>query len=60
MKEAVERPKGMSQLDYLWIYFGNYAVQKGNIDPEYAIPTEEQINQKLQDFGVYWEEDEES
>ena len=60
MSETVERPKGMSQLDYLWKYFGNYAVQKGNIDPEYAIPTEEQINQKLQDFGVYWEENEES
>lgn len=55
----IKRPKGMSQLDYLWTQFGNYAMQNGTTNPQYAILTEDQINQKLYDMSVYWEEDDE-
>lgn len=57
--ERTKRPKGMSQLDYLWTQFGNYAMQNGTTNPQYAILTEDQINQKLYDMSVYWEEDDE-
>lgn len=57
--EKTKRPKGMSQLDYLWTQFGNYAMQNGTTNPQYAILTEDQIDQKLYDMSVYWEEDDE-
>lgn len=57
--EKAKRPKGMSQLDYLWTQFGNYAMQNGTTNPQYAILTEDQIDQKLYDMSVYWEEDDE-
>lgn len=57
--ERTKRPKGMSQLDYLWTQFGNYAMQNGTTNPQYAILTEDQIDQKLYDMSVYWEEDDE-
>lgn len=45
----IERDKGMSQLDYLWTYYGGYIIKKEDDqdNPQYFLLTENQIDDKI-------------
>ena len=45
----IERDRGMSQLDYLWTYYGGYIIKKEDDqdNPQYFLLTENQIDDKI-------------
>lgn len=49
----MSRPKGMSQLDYLWTYFGNYKVSEGisNSPNEFSIVSEKVLDEYLKKYA---------